>query len=110
MQEKAFSGREDEDPGRHRREFEDVIASIGPKGIPRDFSRLKLFRWSLKDKALNWLHSLPRHYINYWENCVAKFINKFSPFKKVIEIRNNIGDFSQKVEKTTHKLGTDFLE
>ena len=42
-QEKAFSGREDEDPRRHFREFDDVIASIGPKGISRDFSRLKLF-------------------------------------------------------------------
>ena len=56
LQENAFSGREDEDPGRHLREFEDVIASIGPKGISRDFSRLKLFRWSLKDKAPSPLH------------------------------------------------------
>ena len=41
--EKAFSGRKDEDPGRHIREFDDVITSLGPKGLPRYFSRLKLF-------------------------------------------------------------------
>ena len=53
MQENAFSGREDEDLGRHMREFDDVITSLRPKGLPRDFSRLKLFRWSLKGKALD---------------------------------------------------------
>ena len=63
LQEMAFSGREDEDPGRHLREFENMVTSLGPKGIPREFTRLKLFRWSLKDKALNWLHSLPHHCI-----------------------------------------------
>ena len=54
LQEKAFSGREDEDPGRHLREFEDVIASIGPKGISRDFSRLKLFRCRLSRFHRHW--------------------------------------------------------
>ena len=44
---------EDEDPGRHLREFDDVITSLGPKGLPRDFSHLKLFHWSLKGKALD---------------------------------------------------------
>ena len=93
LQEKAFSGRED--TGRHLREFDDVITSLGPKGLPRDFSRLKLFRWSLKGKALDWLYSLPRHYIKCWENCIVKFINRFNPFKKVTELRKNIGNFSQ---------------
>ena len=47
LQEKAFSGREDEDPGRHLREFDDVISLLGSKGLPRDLSRLKLLHWSL---------------------------------------------------------------
>ena len=87
-----------------------MIASIGPKGISRDFSRLKLFRWSLKDKALNWLHSLPRHYIIFWENRVTKFLNKFSPFRKVTEIRKNISDFSQKVGENYPQAWDRFLE
>ena len=86
-----------------------MITSIGPKGLPRDFSRLKLFRWSLKDKALNWLYSLPRHYINCWENYVVKFINMFNPFKKVTEIRKNIGNFSQNVGESYPQAWGRFL-
>ena len=71
LQEKAFSGREDEDPGRHLREFDDVITSLVPKDLPRDFSRLKLFRWSLNGKALDWLYYLPRHYIKCWETALS---------------------------------------
>ena len=74
-----------------------MVTSLGPKGIPREFTRLKLFRWSLKDKALKWLHSLPRQCITCWDNCVARFTKKFIPFKKAIETRKEIGNFCQKV-------------
>jgi hypothetical protein len=51
MQDNAFSGEEYEDPSVHLTRVNDICEVVGPRNLPKDFSLLKLFRWSLKDKT-----------------------------------------------------------
>ena len=55
MQEEAFGGHVDEDPTTHLVMFENLCGTFKQKGLPKEFVLLKLFRWSLKDKAYQWL-------------------------------------------------------
>ncbi|KAI3791219.1 hypothetical protein L2E82_04902 [Cichorium intybus] len=45
----------------------------------RDFFRLKLFPFTLKDKAKYWFTSLPANSIRTWEHLKTKFLQEFYP-------------------------------
>jgi hypothetical protein len=70
MQDNAFSGEEHEDPGIHLTRVNDICEVVGPKNLPKDFLLLKLFRWSLKDKAFQWLQALTRNTFASWKDCI----------------------------------------
>jgi hypothetical protein len=66
MQDNAFSGEEHEDSSVHLTRVNDICEVVGPRNLPKDFLLLKLFRWSLKDKAFQWLQAVPRNTIASW--------------------------------------------
>jgi hypothetical protein len=51
VQEKAFAGHKDEDPVNHLVTFDNLCSTFKREGVSKEFVLLKLFRWSLKDKA-----------------------------------------------------------
>ncbi|RVW81610.1 hypothetical protein CK203_049457 [Vitis vinifera] len=61
----TFHGMESENPYAHIKEFEDVCNTFQEGGASIDLMRLKLFPFTLKDKAKIWLNSLrPRSIIH----------------------------------------------
>ncbi|KAL6325101.1 hypothetical protein AAG906_022668 [Vitis piasezkii] len=54
----TFHGMESENPYAHIKEFEDVCNTFQEEGTSIDLMRLKLFPFTLKDKAKIWLNSL----------------------------------------------------
>ncbi|KAI3723972.1 hypothetical protein L2E82_35736 [Cichorium intybus] len=58
--------------------------------------RLRLFPFTLKDKAKYWFTSLPSNSITTWDQLKAKFLQEFYPASKTTEIRRAIQDFQQK--------------
>ncbi|RVW20099.1 hypothetical protein CK203_113221 [Vitis vinifera] len=54
----TFHGMESENPYAHIKEFEDVCNTFQEEGASIDLMRLKLFPFTLKDKAKVWLNSL----------------------------------------------------
>ncbi|RVW20523.1 hypothetical protein CK203_115283 [Vitis vinifera] len=54
----TFHGMERENPYAHIKEFEDVCNTFREGGASIDLMRLKLFPFTLKDKAKIWLNSL----------------------------------------------------
>ncbi|RVW69572.1 hypothetical protein CK203_059349 [Vitis vinifera] len=54
----TFHGMESENPYAHIKEFEDVCNTFREGGASIDLMRLKLFPFTLKDKAKIWLNSL----------------------------------------------------
>ncbi|WRX28177.1 Retrotransposon gag domain - like 10 [Theobroma cacao] len=64
-------------------------------GVTDDAIRLRLFPFSLRDKAKSWLNSLPNGSITTWEDLAQKFLAKFFPPTKTAKLRNNITSFTQ---------------
>ncbi|GJT01543.1 hypothetical protein Tco_0822712 [Tanacetum coccineum] len=73
----AFHGLMSEDPIQHLKDFLKVVDSIDLNGATRNTTRLRLFCFTLRDQAINWLdrlpagslHSLPRIVFPTRKNC-----------------------------------------
>ncbi|XP_013614189.1 PREDICTED: uncharacterized protein LOC106320378 [Brassica oleracea var. oleracea] len=61
----------------HIETLEEICSTTRSNGVPADFLRCKLFAFSLGDKAMRWLKSLPPGSITTWEQCRAMFLDKF---------------------------------
>jgi len=60
---------------------------------------LRLFPFSLHDRAKAWLDSNMPGSITSWENLLNKFYNKFFPMSKVNECRKKISSFTQEEDE-----------
>ena len=71
-----------EDPNSDISNFMEVCDTVKYNGVSDDAIRLRLFPFSLKDKAKHWLNSKPPDSIITWAYLVTKFLAKFfSPSK-----------------------------
>ncbi|KAL5563855.1 hypothetical protein UlMin_033602 [Ulmus minor] len=61
----------------------------------RLFMELKLFPYSLRDRARAWLNSLPSDSITTWNDLAEKFLMKYFPPNKNAKLRNDITSFQQ---------------
>ncbi|KAK5835958.1 hypothetical protein PVK06_011684 [Gossypium arboreum] len=62
-----FDGLQDEDPNAHLVSFLEFCDTFKINGVSDDAIRLRLFPFSLRNKAKQWLNSLPRGSITTWE-------------------------------------------
>ncbi|GKD51085.1 zinc finger, CCHC-type containing protein [Tanacetum coccineum] len=61
----------------------------------RERTRLRLFKFSLRDQASNWLESLPAGSITTWEDLTTRFLAQFFPLGRTAKLRNDILMFQQ---------------
>ncbi|XP_013614762.1 PREDICTED: uncharacterized protein LOC106320973 [Brassica oleracea var. oleracea] len=61
-----------------------------------DAFKLKLFPFSLGDKAHQWEKTLPSDTVTTWEECKRDFLDKFFSTSRTAKIRNEISGFQQK--------------
>jgi hypothetical protein len=92
----CFRGQENEDPYDHVRTFKEVCDLIKSTNSPIDLVRLRLFPFSLHDKAKAWLYNLRPESITSWEMMQSKFYHKFFPIAKINDYRIKITNFRQK--------------
>jgi hypothetical protein len=65
------------------------------KDVDGDIIKPKLFPFSLRGRAKDWLLSLPRNSIDSWVKCKDAFIVKYYPPTKIIALRSDIMKFRQ---------------
>ena len=63
-----FHGLDSENPSLHFKEFEEVCATFHDQSCNEEIIRLKLFPFSLKDKANTLLNSLSPRSIGTWQD------------------------------------------
>ncbi|GJZ66612.1 reverse transcriptase domain-containing protein [Tanacetum coccineum] len=63
----SFHGLRSEDPNQNLKDFLKLVDSLDLDGKNREKMRLRLFRFSLRDQASNWLERLPAGSITTWE-------------------------------------------
>ena len=60
------------------------------KDVDNEIVKLKLFPFSLWDRAKIWFSYLPRNSTDTWDKCKDAFITKYFPPAKIISLRNQI--------------------
>ncbi|CAN6483239.1 unnamed protein product [Victoria cruziana] len=83
-----------EDPYRHLDEFLDICATVKISHVDDGALRLRLFPFSLKERARDWLKSLPPAVnISTWEDLQREFLKKYFPIGKTNHYRRAISLF-----------------
>lgn len=98
-----FRGMPGEDPNEHIRNFLEVCDTFKMQGMSEDAARLKLFPFSLKDAAKEWLGSLPTNSISTWAEMTSAFLTKYFPPGKAVKLRNDILSFQQYEQEPLHE-------
>ncbi|GJU36845.1 zinc finger, CCHC-type containing protein [Tanacetum coccineum] len=75
----SFHGLRSEDPNQHLKDFHRLMDSLDLNGKNRERTRLRLFQFSLRDQASNWLERLPVGSITTWEDLTTRFLAQFFP-------------------------------
>ena len=88
-----FDGLAHEDRNAHILNFLEVCDTVKYNGVSDDAIRLRLFPFSLKDKAKQWLILEPPNSITSWDDLSNKFLARFFPPTKAAKLRIGISSF-----------------
>jgi hypothetical protein len=78
-----FSSASTDDAASHLNNFVELCEMQKYKDVDGDIIKLKLFSFSLRGRAQDWLLSLPRTSIDSWVKCKDAFIEKYYPPAKI---------------------------
>ena len=90
-----FQGLTHEDPNAHILNFLEVCDTVKYNGVSNDAIRLRLFPFSLKEKAKNWIILEPPDSITSWDDLSNKVLARFFPPAKAAKFRIDISSFYQ---------------
>ncbi|GJX93595.1 MAK10-like protein [Tanacetum coccineum] len=106
----SFHGLRSEDPNQHLKEFLKLMDSLDLDGENRERMRLRLFQFSLRDQASNWLEHLPAGSISTWEDLTTRFLAQFFPPGRTAKLRKDILMFQQHHGGSLSKAWTHFKD
>ncbi|GJX01444.1 reverse transcriptase domain-containing protein [Tanacetum coccineum] len=64
-------------------------------GVSEDIINLNIFPFFLTHEAEFWFYHLKTHSIHTWEEIVSKFLSKYNPCSKALQLRKDILNFQQ---------------
>ncbi|XP_038711641.1 uncharacterized protein LOC120005855 [Tripterygium wilfordii] len=97
----SFHGLSSEDPLSHIREIFNMVSSMSlSTGVTEEHLRLKIFPYSVKDKARTWLNSLRPGSLTTWIEVQNKFLEKFFSTQKTDALRDKIMQFEQQLDES----------
>ncbi|GJT10841.1 MAK10-like protein [Tanacetum coccineum] len=76
----------------------------------RERTRLRLFQFSLRYQASNWLEHLPAGSITTWEDLTTRFLAQFFPPERTVKLRNDILMFQQHHGESLSEAWTHFKD
>ncbi|KAK8564488.1 hypothetical protein V6N12_036611 [Hibiscus sabdariffa] len=98
-----FSGLPAENARQHLKSFLEICNSFKIHGVSNDVLKLKLFPYSLTDKAKAWLNNLPPGSLRSWTELCRSFLAKFSYNNMTDHLRNQITSFRQEDDEAMHE-------
>ncbi|XP_013624420.1 PREDICTED: uncharacterized protein LOC106330511 [Brassica oleracea var. oleracea] len=85
-----------EDPLDHLDQFDKYCGFSKTNGVSEDAFKLRLFPFSLGEKAHTWEKNFLSDYITTWNECKTTFLNKFFSSSRTAKLRNEISGFQQR--------------
>ncbi|CAJ2644607.1 uncharacterized protein LOC123896171 [Trifolium pratense] len=96
VQQNQFSGNPTDDPNLHLSIFLQYADTVKANGVSPEAIRLRLFPFSLRDRARAWLQSLPSNSVTSWDELKKVFLARYFPPSKTAMLRAQINGFKQK--------------
>ncbi|GJY91083.1 MAK10-like protein [Tanacetum coccineum] len=106
----SFHGLRSEDLNQHLKDFLKLVDSLDLDGENRERTHLRLFQFSLRDQASNWLERLPAGSISTWEDLTTRFLAQFFPPGRTAKLRNDILMFQQHHRESLSEAWTRFKD
>ena len=75
--------------------FLEICDLFKQNGVSDDAIKLRLFPFSLRNKARVWLNSMPAGTFTSWNILAEKFLARYFPLAKTAKMRNDITLFMQ---------------
>jgi len=104
----SFHGLESKNPFKHVDAFLEISSTIFLNNISDDALRLRIFPFSLKDRAKAWLHTKTN--ITTWDQLQKEILKKFFSIEKLTALRRAIITFSQNKYEQLHESWERFKE
>ncbi|KAL4295770.1 hypothetical protein GQ457_12G015740 [Hibiscus cannabinus] len=98
-----FGGSPTENARQQLKSFLEICNSFKIHGVSNDVLKLKLFPYSLRDKAKTWLKNLQPGSLQSWTHLCRSFLAKFSYTNMTDHLRNKITSFRQEDEEAMHE-------
>nr|GEU68315.1 MAK10-like protein [Tanacetum cinerariifolium] len=105
-----FNGLRSKDPNQHLKDFLKLLDSLDLNGENRERTCLRLFQFSLRDQASNWLERLLRGSITTWKDLTTRFLAQFFPPRRTAKLRNDILMFQQHQRESLSEAWTRFKD
>ncbi|KAL4388162.1 hypothetical protein GQ457_09G010440 [Hibiscus cannabinus] len=105
-----FGGLTHEDARQHLRSFIEVCDSFRQQGVHENVLRLKLFPYSLRDKARAWFNSIPSGSVESWDDLCRNFIIGYSSTVLTDKLRNDITSFRQTDDESMYEAWDRYKE
>ncbi|KAI5335297.1 hypothetical protein L3X38_025430 [Prunus dulcis] len=91
----SFYGLTNEDPLAHIKEFYNVVSGLPLQGVSEANLTMRVFPYTLKDRAKSWLMTLAPGSLTTWDAVAKKFLEKFFSTQKTVTLRGQIFNFKQ---------------
>ncbi|KAK8690901.1 hypothetical protein V6N13_074427 [Hibiscus sabdariffa] len=98
-----FGGSPAENARQHLKSFLEICNSFKIHGVSNDVLKLKLFPYSLRDKAKAWLNNVPPGSLQSWTELCRSFLAKFSYTNMTDHLQNQITSFRQEDDEAMHE-------
>ncbi|CAL9005375.1 unnamed protein product, partial [Prunus brigantina] len=96
----SFYGLPNEDPLTHIKDIFNVVSSFPLTSVTEDQLRMRVFPYTLKDKAKYWLNSLKPGSLTTWGAIQKKFLEKYFSTQKTDMLRDKILLFAQQDDES----------
>ncbi|GJR53729.1 zinc finger, CCHC-type containing protein [Tanacetum coccineum] len=106
----SFHALRSEDPTQHLKDFLKLMDSLDLDGENRERTCLRLFQFSLRDQASNWLERLPAGSISIWEDLTTRILAQFFPPERTVKLCNDILMFQQNHGESLSEAWTRFKD
>ncbi|KAK8576720.1 hypothetical protein V6N13_015153 [Hibiscus sabdariffa] len=98
-----FGGSPAENARQHLKSFLEICNSFKIHGVSNDVLKLKLFPYSLRDKAKAWMNNLPPGSVQCWTELCRSFLSRFSYNNMTDNLRNQITSFRPEDDEAMHE-------
>ncbi|GJW44354.1 zinc finger, CCHC-type containing protein [Tanacetum coccineum] len=106
----SFHGLWFDDQNQHLKDFLKLVDSLDLDVANRERTPLRLFQFSLRDQASNWLERLPAGSISTWEDLTTHFLAQFFPPGRTAKLCNDILMFQQHQGESLSEAWTLFKD